>query len=198
MSSSLSYFQTQAPRYLLDCSRGYRAWLKEQEWQAVLQTLGPRTFERILDLGSGPGWYSQRFHVWKPRSIWSVDQSPLMLDEITSPVHRKVVMDVEELQLNESFDLILCLGVMEFLQRPERAFHRALQHLTPGGSAVFLLPITSCGAGLYQRLHRRHGLTIQVFRKEQLEAWAGSHGLRLSAFKSLYGFNSVLVFERLP
>lgn len=197
MKSSVDYFQLKAPSYLRDCSRGLRAWIKEQEWKVVISALGSIAGCRVLDLGCGPGWYSRKLKEYNPSFICSVDQSSLMLDEVSDSTQMKIEMDIQELSLSERFDLVLCLGVLEFVANPDQAFRKALEHLSSEGKCVLLLPLESFTGKIYQLMHKLNGLQIHLFNLKRLEVIANTSGFKLSVLEKNYGFNSVLVFEKI-
>jgi ubiquinone/menaquinone biosynthesis C-methylase UbiE len=95
---------------------------------------------RILDLGCGRGGLVEL--LWRDVELAAgLDPDVQSLAE-----HRSEGMPVirgrgENLPfVNESFDLIVCLWVLEHVERPEDVFNEVRRVLRPGGHFIFLTP----------------------------------------------------------
>ena len=121
--------------------------------------------DRVLEAGSGPGNLTS--HLLDRERIVALDVEPAYvrrLDQRYGHLENFSAMlgDLEDPDLflkleSEDFDTVVCVNVLEHLDRPEVAvagFHRILQ---PGGRALILVP---AGARLYSAMdeaiqHRR-------------------------------------------
>ncbi len=122
----------------------YRAY--RPDWKAggerfeelVKTRLTPQS--RVMDLGCGRGGVVELF--WREVKLAAgLDPDPPSLHE-----HRAQGMPVvcgrgEELPFADgSFDLIVCIWVLEHLREPETVFREVRRTLSPGGHFLFLTP----------------------------------------------------------
>jgi arsenite methyltransferase len=110
----------------------------------VREALGAAPGERILDVGSGPGFYVTELleEVGPKGSIVAVDTSPDMLaiarrrctghDNVTFHEGNASSIPVED----AGFDGALCIQVMEYVTDPAGALAEIHRALRPGGRAV--------------------------------------------------------------
>jgi SAM-dependent methyltransferase len=95
---------------------------------------------RVLDLGSGRGGVVEIF--WREVAL-AVGLDP---DALSLAEHRARGMPVicgrgEHLPFTaESFDIVVCVWVLEHVERPELMFREVRRVLRPGGHFVFLTP----------------------------------------------------------
>jgi SAM-dependent methyltransferase len=110
-----------------------------EQFEGLVKTrLTPRS--RVMDLGCGRGGVVELF--WREVKLAAgLDPDPPSLHE-----HRAQGMPVvcgrgEELPFADgSFDLVVCVWVLEHLRDPERVFHEVKRTLSPGGHFLFLTP----------------------------------------------------------
>ena len=95
---------------------------------------------RVLDLGCGRGGVVELF--WPDVKVAAgLDPDPPSLAEHRAP-GMPVIRGVGESLpfVDESFDLIVCLWVLEHLKDPAATLHQVRRVLRPGGHFVFLTP----------------------------------------------------------
>jgi len=184
MSDVKSHFDAVASTYDQQSSRGLWQWLRRREAAAVAQLLGPGMLGDVLELGSGSGYYSRRLLSHASRRLVCVDFSSEMLERCAVPGCTKVVADVQEYVSESQFDVILCAGVLEFLDRPEAVFANAAKMLRPSGAFVTLMPRASLFGRGYRAFHwRRHGIRVRLFQRDQVQRWAQAAGLSVVAVR---------------
>jgi SAM-dependent methyltransferase len=122
----------------------YRAmrpgWRTSGEQLEALVRAHLTTRSHVLDLGCGRGGVVELF--WRDVKLAvGLDPDVPSLAEHRSPGMPVIRGRGEHLPFaSESFDLIVCLWVMEHLERPEEVFDEVRRVLRPGGHFVFLTP----------------------------------------------------------
>lgn len=102
-----------------------------------------------LDIGCGPGLYVEEL-ITMGFDVYGMDNSPQMLKKCKEFLEKNnratsahlSLADIEELPFeNEKFDLVLCIGVLDYLLTDEIALAEILRIMKPGG--YFLLSISN-------------------------------------------------------
>jgi ubiquinone/menaquinone biosynthesis C-methylase UbiE len=100
----------------------------------------------ILDIGCGAGQLAGEL-MQRGYSAWGVDLSGAMVEyarEHYGP-DRFRVGDIEQIPFpDNTFDAVMCLGVMEYLEKDEPALREMWRVLKPGGRAVITTPSIIC------------------------------------------------------
>ena len=120
---------------------------------------------RWLDAGCGSGFFS-RLLAGQGNSVVGVDASQHMIEAARSAIEEcpeessirgavvyEVIETVEKLKFSDdSFDGVLCLSVVEYLQQPEKCLKELHRVLKPGGILVISLPHRLAPIRLIQRV----------------------------------------------
>jgi ubiquinone/menaquinone biosynthesis C-methylase UbiE len=125
-----------------------RAWHVKRELKKWLRTAPPQA--HILDVGTGFGHFAYWLSCAKPEmSILAIDK---LSDRICSgnsfvrELDRYNLLfktqDVNELQVKEAFDLVLCIDVLEMIEKDEDAIRCMFNSLRPNGK--ILLTVNRC------------------------------------------------------
>jgi ubiquinone/menaquinone biosynthesis C-methylase UbiE len=132
----------------LDLQNSYRARYRKLRpgWQPsgdVLESLVRSHLtpeSRVLDLGCGRGGVVELF--WREVGLAAgVDADAASLAEHRASGMPLVQARGERLPfVDESFDLIVCLWVLEHLRAPDEVFREVRRVLRPGGHFIFLTP----------------------------------------------------------
>lgn len=151
----------------------YLAWIAD--------ILRPHLGDRILELNSGIGSFSGML---MGKRMWYVaaERDPLYLHALKNRFLRTPNVQVAALDSNDietlsliqdEFDSILCLNVLEYLDDPERTITALRDGLRAGGRLVILAPHNADLAG---SLDETLGIRRR-YSREDLEALVGAAGL---------------------
>ena len=110
----------------------------------VLELL-PDKLGRVLDVGCGPGVMTEVV-LERGGTFDGVDLSPEMIDEAREkfghfPNVNFKVGNIEAIDASDkSYDQLICMAVIEYLNTPERALFEIARVLKPGGIAIITVP----------------------------------------------------------
>lgn len=136
---------------------------------------------KILDLGCGTGLSSVEFFK-KGFSVIGVDISKEMLKKAERyPFEKLICQDLEKpLKVeNNKFDIIMLIGVMEFIRDPLFLFKQINKKLKPDG--IFLVTIP-------QKLSKEIKVPIKSYSKEGIEPIFSKAGFNILGHKSFFGY----------
>jgi arsenite methyltransferase len=110
----------------------------------VYEALGAAPGERILDVGCGPGFYVSELldQVGPDGSVVGVDPSPQMLAVAAHRSEGRPNVAFHEASATSlpvedgGFDRVLCVQVLEYVQKVEAALREIHRALRPGGRVV--------------------------------------------------------------
>ncbi|MCC2112186.1 MAG: class I SAM-dependent methyltransferase, partial [Hyphomicrobiales bacterium] len=155
---------------------------------AMLELVGQKPFQAMLDLGTGTGRLLELFAPLYVRAV-GIDMSRDMLDVARANLDRAGLSRVQVRQGDifllptpaGHFDLITLHQVLHYLEEPGRAIAEATRALKPGGR---LLVVDFAPHDLEflraDHAHRRLG-----FSHEQVAGWITAAGLELVSIEDL-------------
>ena len=111
-------------------------------YRAVERMVGTRPFDSVLDVGCGTGDFAQLFDPARTRYL-GIDISEQMIAESRRlfPAHQFKVADGDAIEAaDESVDLVLSIGVLEYLPDPVNHLKELARVTKPGGSIVITVP----------------------------------------------------------
>jgi ubiquinone/menaquinone biosynthesis C-methylase UbiE len=100
----------------------------------------------VLDIGCGTGHLAAEL-MQRGYTAWGVDLSDAMVEYAREHYNRDRfrVGDIEQIPFSDNtFDAVMCLGVMEYLEKDEPALREMWRVLKPGGRAVITTPNIIC------------------------------------------------------
>lgn len=100
----------------------------------------------VLDIGCGTGHLAGEL-MQRGYAAWGVDLSDAMVEYARQHYDpdRFRVGDIEHIPFpDNTFDAVVCLGVMEYLEKDETALREMWRVLKPGGHAVITTPNSIC------------------------------------------------------
>lgn len=191
---SADYFDRRAAAYHRDGERGPWAWQRRREARAVFALAGCAAGRTVLDLGCGAGHYARLFVARGASEVTAVDRSAAMTAQIPAPI-QAVTADAATIRLGRSYDLVLMLGLLEFVDDPRTVTANAAAHLALGGRLVLLVPPDNPAGALYRLFHRGHGVAVQLFSRPSVEEMARACELRVSAHRMVAPYSAVYLME---
>lgn len=100
----------------------------------------PPGAREVLEVGCGRGATGRLLQERLGCRVTGVELNPLAAREAARHLHRVVQGDIEELELEGPFDLVLALELVEHLVESEAFLGRLPRLLAPGGRAVLSIP----------------------------------------------------------
>jgi ArsR family transcriptional regulator len=162
---------------------------------AMLEAVGARPFDSLLDLGTGTGRLLELFAPLYARAV-GVDASTAMLAVARANLDRAGIAnaqvrlgDIQHLPFaRNSFDVVTIHQVLHYLDEPERAVAEAARVLRPGGR---LLVVDFAPHDL-EFLRERHAHRRLGFAQPTVRQWIEGPGLALEAVHDLPAGNDKL------
>ena len=159
--------------------------------EALLQLRGG---ESILDAGCGTGAMARVLKA-AGHEVWAVDCTPEMVAMVDGHVDRALVADLNELRLERTFDLILCIGALEFSPDARTVLARLRSHLATGGRLILLVPRTGPGGWAHRFIKSRAGLHSRLFSPHSLRRLGQETGFRFKLHRTPFIHNFIAVLE---
>lgn len=156
--------------------------------RAMLDALGEKHFESLLDLGTGTGRLLELLEPLYRKAV-GVDSSTAMLAVARANLdraglaHAQVRLgDIYNLPLpRDAFDVVTIHQVLHYLDEPERAIAEAARVLTPGGRLL----IIDFAPHALEFLRERHAHRRLGFGHEPMAQWIGAADLDLDSVVDL-------------
>ena len=161
----------------------------------VAAVLRPHLGDTVLEIGAGIGSFAGRL-MGRRYEYVATEKDPLYLHALRNRFLRTPNVRVQQLDpavasdldpLAESFDTVLCLNVLEYLEDPAPAVAALAKTLKPGGALVALVPQ---GPALYGGIDRALGHQRR-FRFQELKGLLENCGLRLETVHQLNKFGTL-------
>jgi SAM-dependent methyltransferase len=111
---------------------GTRRWTERQVAEFARGLHG----KRVLEIGSGPPDPDEKYLAWT--KLFDSSNDFVQSDVDAEYGHR--VVDVTTMEIENEFDVILCLYVLEHVYAVEEACRRMHRALQPGGTAIVAVP----------------------------------------------------------
>jgi ubiquinone/menaquinone biosynthesis C-methylase UbiE len=132
--SGLAPVKSAAERWAGGLVFGSRAWLARR----IAEVAPSLADGRVLEIGSGRHDYGADAYSLKP-------QFPATCDFVQSdlnPDYGHLVVDVTSMDFDSEYDAVLCISVLEHVDRFWEAIPRMQRALKPGGRLILSVPMT--------------------------------------------------------
>lgn len=100
----------------------------------------PPEAREILEVGCGRGATGRLLQERLGCRVTGVELNPVVAEEAARHLHRVVQGDVQTLDLDGRYDVVIALELVEHLVDSERFLARVRELLAPGGRAIFSIP----------------------------------------------------------
>lgn len=132
--SGLAQVKSAAERRIGGLLFGSRGWLANR----IAEVAPSLAHGRVLEIGSGRHDYGENAYSLKPKFPATCDfvQSDL------NPDFGHLVVDVTSMEIESEYDGILCMSVLEHVDRFWEAIPRMRRALKPGGKLILSVPMT--------------------------------------------------------
>jgi ArsR family transcriptional regulator len=155
---------------------------------AMVEAVGSRPFESLLDLGTGTGRLLELLAPLYNRGI-GIDASPAMLAVARANLDRAGIGnaqvrlgDIGNLPFaRNSFDVVTVHQVLHYLDEPERAIAEAARVLRPGGRLL----VVDFAPHELEFLRERHAHRRLGFASGTMEQWIRAAGLAMDSARDL-------------
>tara|TARA_Y100001960_G_C14645021_1_gene812879 strand:+ start:562 stop:1155 length:594 start_codon:yes stop_codon:yes gene_type:complete len=179
MLSYESYFNQQAEKYLELSDKGFWAFMRKKEREAVIKSLEPFERMKCLDLGCGAGYYTKILLEFSPSLVVGVDRSFNMLNQINQKNIIRVQADIQTVAFSKPFDRVLCAGALEFLEGVGPFLKNVKFFLAKDGLMTILLPKIGVLGFIYKIFHWSHSVRVNLFSHRNLENKLNFYGFKL-------------------
>ena len=179
-----AYFDNMAPNYAAKRQgETLDAFFFNCRVRGVLELLRDCHAGSVLDVGCGPGVMADA--LLEQRFRYSgIDISDGMIAECCAkyadrPGAEFAVADAQSLPFNEeSFDVVLCLGALEYMPNVDQAMHEMVRVLTRDGTLVFSMLNGNSPCRRLERLCRKVTRFCRHFTEGFADELLARHGLR--------------------
>lgn len=151
-------------------------WVRPREIRIVMAVIDARPGETILDVGCGSGTYAKLLAA-NGHLITAVDACAAMVEAVRPVVFSAQVAEIETLALLQQYDLVLCLGVLDFVADPASCLRRLARHAKKQGKVIALVPRRGPRGWYYTIAKLLRGIRVNTFDLDSLDALARTCGL---------------------
>ncbi len=128
-----------------------------QTKKALLRSLDPTESDRILEIGCGPGTWTDLI-ASRCSKLVAVDISEKMIEKAKENIHNDNVTfinsDFTDHDFKEKFDKIFSVRVFEYIPNKKDLFKKACSLLNPGGELVIITKTKDSLWDFYKRLKK--------------------------------------------
>jgi SAM-dependent methyltransferase len=192
---AVEFYGRTAGRYSRRQPHGLREPMLARQRNMIIELADPRQADSVLDIGCGAGRLAA---LLRPRvaSICGVDASSDMLALARPWIDEGVQAPLETLDLDRTFDLVICCGVLDFVDDAAAGLAAIRRHLAPLGRAVVSAAALSIVGIGYALVRRVQGVRVRLYTSDRLLAIATNCGLRCTKVRTLPGGSVAVVLER--
>ncbi len=176
------HFNSLKEPYTSDSKNRNRVWkfLRKKEERTFYKYIHDLKKSTCLDLGSGSCEYARVLLDKGAESVTCVDFSDSLMNECGDLRVEKVICDVEEFETEKKYDLILCVGILEFLNYPKKFMIHLKNFLKSEGKIIILLPKSYFWSFIYFSYYFLvKGIFINLLSMKRLDNFLIKKGFQL-------------------
>ena len=166
--------------------------IRKNESKIILNFLGNVRKKNILDVGSGSGYYSRLLAKKKAKKVYALDSSIAMLNNINEKNIIKINQSAESFNIQKKFDIIVCAGLLEFVNSSEKVLKNIKKYSKKNCKLVILCPQNNLLARLYKFYHYFNKINIRLFNYIEIEKILNLTGWKIKKIKKIFFSNVIL------
>ncbi len=196
---AIDYYQGLSSDYDGKVATGLLKVFRDRERTAVLRLarFDDPSKKSAIDVGCGGGFYA----LAAKRAgliVSAVDIAPGMVNKLRERVDETFVSDLEHFTPGNTYDVVLCAGVLDFVLDPQIAFRNLATLIAPSGRLIVHAPRVGVAGWIYRLEKRMLRIEVNLFSLRWFETEAKKYGLIVVAHANPLPTNRVVSFERLP
>jgi 2-polyprenyl-3-methyl-5-hydroxy-6-metoxy-1,4-benzoquinol methylase len=171
-----AYWDSMSGDYAPGADRGLVRFFHGRQHRAALRLARVTPGARALDAGAGSGLLTREL-VASGCDVTAVDSSPAMLDLLRGVTPNVMLSRLEDLELDPTFDVVMAIGVLNFVTTPEDTLRRLCAGVKPGGALVLQVTEWSALGLAYWLGYRARSFSPFLFTRRWLTDRARERGL---------------------
>ena len=185
----INYFESVANNYTYKSNSFPWNIIRKIESNNLLSLISKNTNSKILDLGSGSGYYSELFIKINNNKVFAVDLSPKMLKNIKNKKIKKYLGDAKKINLNMTFDIIVCAGIIEFVDPIGPVLLNIKKHSNTNTNLLILLPRKNFLGKIYKFFHKRNNIKIKLYNIAEINNELNHCDWKIIKFQKVFPFS---------
>lgn len=194
---AVHHYEKLSKAYDSAVGKGPLRLLREREREAILKfsAIHDPTARTLIDVGCGGGFYALAAKQAGLR-VCAVDLASGMIEKLKGLIDESYVSDLDSLELQSQFDIVICSGVLDFVLNPERAFHNLCKLVTPGGRLIIQAPRSGLWGWIYRLEKSVLGIQVNLFSVAWFKEQGAGSGLKLTDYRHPLPTNQVVLLVR--
>ena len=189
------YWRESAQYYVPGAQRGVVRFIHRRQHDAAMRLGHVAPSQLVLDAGAGTGLLTRRL-VDAGCVVTAVDASLAMVEGLRAVTPLARHSRIDALDINEQFDVVMCIGVLNFVTDPLGAFDRLCAMTGDDGRLVVQVTELSVAGVLLWTYYRALGFSIYLFSKPWLIVRARVCGLELVGYEHPLPHDLTIAFKR--
>jgi ubiquinone/menaquinone biosynthesis C-methylase UbiE len=162
-----AYWDSMSGDYAPDASHGLVRFSHHRQHGAVMRLARPGRGSKVLDAGAGSGLLTRQL-VDLGCDTTAVDSSPAMFELLRTVTPNVILSRLEDLSVDDTFDAVLAIGVLNFVTTPEDTLMRLCAGVKRGGVIVLQVTEWTIPGLVYWLNYRARGFSPFLFTRRWL------------------------------
>ena len=137
------HFDKKSEKYDFDSKTFPWSVIRYFESNIIFKLVGSIKNKVVLDVGCGSGFYSKIMARKKAKTIYALDASQMMLNQIHERNIKKLCQNAENFLIKKKFQIIICAGLLEFVNSPEKVLKNIRKVSKKDTKLIVLYPSTN-------------------------------------------------------